>query len=202
MEPLTLLVAAGAAWYFLSRQPKTYSFQPITGGVTHKPWLARVVGITGSGDNKKTMVEIWAPAGSWGPHGNVLVVTYEQTGSDKNSRRSLGVGPEAQPAMVTAAGQDFAIRTVPATVAGIISGAAADDRFPIYEPHSKRKIGHGETYHSGSRWYWTAQYNNGQLIAQGKSFTPAQARRNAIVTANRRYASDKRRVAILRNLHA
>lgn len=199
MEPITLLLAAGAAWYLLSKQQKTHAFQPITGGVTKKPWLARVVGISGSGDNKKTMVELWAPAGSWGPHGNVLVVTYEQTGSDKGSRRNLGVGPEAVPAMVTAAGQDFAIKTAAPTVAGIISGAAAADRFPITDPRG-RKIGFGETYHSGSRWYWTAQYNNGTLIAQGKSLTPRQARANAFATANRRLQSDKKRVAILRNL--
>lgn len=201
MEPLTLIIAAGAAWYFLSRQ-KSFAFQPVTGGVTKKPWLTRVVNITGSGDAKKTMVELWAPAGSWGPHGNVLVVTYEQTGDNKGSRRSLGVGPEAVPAMVTAAGQDFGIQAAPATVQGIISGVSADDRFPIYDPRTRKKIGHGETYHSGSRWYWVAKYNNGQPIAQGKSLTPSQARQHAHQTANRRFQSDRRRVAILRNLRA
>lgn len=201
MEPFTLLLAAGAAWYFLSRK-KTYAFQPVTGGVTGKPWLTRVVSVTGSGDTKKQMVELWAPAGSWGPHGNTLVVTYEQTGSNKDTRRSLGVGPESVPAMVTAAGQDFAIKTTPPTIQGIISGAAADDRFPIFAPGSKRRIGHGETYHSGSRWYWAAHYNNGQLIAQGKSLTPRQARANAISTAHRRLNSDRKRVQILRNLNA
>ncbi len=201
MEPITLILAAGAAWYFLSRQ-KSYAFQPVTGGVTHKPWLTRVVGITGSGDNKKTMVELWAPAGSWGPHGNVLVVTYEQTADNKGSRRSLGVGPEAVPAMVTAAGQDFGIQTAPATVQGIISGAAADDRFPIHDPRTRRKIGHGESFHAGSRWYWVGKYNNGQVIAQGKSLTPRQARQNAHASVNRRFQSDRRRVAIMRNLRA
>ena len=36
-------IAAGVAWYALSRQPKTYAFQSITGGVTKKPWLARTL---------------------------------------------------------------------------------------------------------------------------------------------------------------
>lgn len=201
MEPITVVLAASAVWYLLSRQ-KSFAFQPVTGGVTKKPWLTRVVGISGSGDNKKTMVELWAPAGSWGPHGNVLVVTYEQTGDNKGSRRSLGVGPEAVPAMVTAAGQDFGIQTVPATVAGLISGAAADDKFPIYDPRTKRKIGSGQTYHAGSRWYWIAKYNNGTPIAQGKSLTPALARAHAHATTNRRFQSDRRRVAIMRNLRA
>lgn len=200
MEPLTLIIAAGAAWYFLSKQ-KSHAFEPITGGVTRKPWLARVVGISGSGDNKKTMVELWAPAGSWGPHGNVLVVTYEQTGSNKASRRSMGVGPEAVPAMVTAAGQDFGIQQPPpSTVAGIIAGVSADDTFPIYAPGTRKKIGTGESYHAGSRWFWVAKYNNGQTIAQGKSLTPRQARQNAVATAARRLVSDRRRVSILRNL--
>jgi len=200
MEPITLILAAGAAWYFLSKQ-KTHAFQAVTGGVTRKPWLTRVVGVSGSGDNKKQMVELWAPAGSWGPHGNVLVVTYEQTGSNKGSRRSLGVGPEAVAAMVTAAGQDFGIQqSPPATVSGIIAGVSADDNFPIYDPRTRKKIGTGESYHAGSRWFWIAKYNNGQPIAQGKSLTPRQARANAVATANRRFQSDRRRVSILRNL--
>ena len=199
MEPITVILAAGAVWYYLSRQ-KSYAFQPVTGGVTKKPWLTRVVNISGSGDNKKTMVELWAPAGSWGPHGNVLVVTYEQTGDNKGSRKSLGVGPEAVPAMVTAAGQDFGIQSPATTSAALVSGAAADDRFPIFDPRTRKKIGHGETYHSGSRWYWIAKYNNGTPIAQGKSYTPSQARQHAHQTANRRFQSDRRRVAILRNL--
>lgn len=199
MEPILLTLGIGAVWYWLSRT-KTYAFESVTGGVTKKPWLTRVVGITGSGDNKKTIVEVWAPAGSWGPHGQILVATYEQTGSDKGTRRSLGIGPEAVPAMVTAAGQDFAIKSPPATTSGIINGAAADDRARIYERGTKKPIGVVHSYLDGNRYTWYASFMNGQPIAQGTGRTPSEARFHAATALNRKYASMKRKAAILRSL--
>lgn len=196
MAPLLpIAVAAGALWYF-SRK-KTFAFEPITGGVTGKKWLTRVVGITGAGDAKKTLVEVWSPAGTYGPHLQVLVLTYEQTGSDKNSRVNKGVGPQAIPIMVTDAGKDFGVRQ-PAGVT--VSGVPRPDAVARILDRTGRQVGRTELYHGGDHWAWTAAFNNGRPIAQGTSSTPNQAHRNATTNALRRIDSDRRKARIMKSI--
>lgn len=198
MNPLLVLGGGAAAVYFLSRA-KTFAFEPVKGGVTGKPWLTRTINISGSGDNKKTLVELWSPAGTYGPHQQILVVTYEQTGSDKSTRVSKGVGPEAVPAMVTDAGKDFGIKSLPApTTSGLIAGVSPDATAPIV--HQNKKIGRVDLYHNGRFWQWIAHFNNGRPISQGQSSTPRQAHVNATRTAHRRIASDQRKQRILRGI--
>lgn len=189
---IPIAVAAGALWYF-SRK-KTFAFEPIKGGVTGKNWLTRVVGISGSGDAKKTLVEVWAPAGAYGPHQQILVLTYEQTSSDKGSRLNKGVGPQALPVMVSDAGKDFAVRQPAGTT---VSGSPRPDAVAKIL-HGQRQIGRTELYHGGDHWQWIAVFNNGRPIAQGTSATPAQAHRNATTNAVRRVASDQRKARIMR----
>lgn len=111
MEPITLLALAGTA-YYLSRKKKPTGFpmQQVLGRKTGKTWLTRVVSIVGSGDSKLTTVQVFTPKNSYGPHVEHLVVTYQQTGSDKSARRSIAVNPHALPIMVTDAGKDFGIK--------------------------------------------------------------------------------------------
>lgn len=201
MPPL-LLAAAGAGLLYFATRKKTYAFETVTGGVTGKQWLTRVVSITGSGDTKQQIVEVWAPAGSWGPAGQLLVVTYQQTGSDKNTRKLLSTGPDAVPAMVTAAGQDFGVKSNPA-VQGIIAGVAPDHSGPIIDPRAPggpRQIGKVDVFHNGRNYLWVAAFNNGRLIAKGRSSTPRQAHRNATVNALRRLDSDRRKARIAQRL--
>lgn len=193
MQFLTLGAAAAAVYYFLFRK-KGYGFESVRGSVTGKPWMTRVVSITGSGDDKLTTVELWAPKASWGPHDDMLVATYRQKGSDKGSRQSIAIGPHALPQMVTAAGQDFGIQKAAATV----SGSAADAVYPLYAPGTRRKIGRVETYHDGNRYQWIAEFNNGRPIASGKSYSIAQAQRNATESAMRQVLAAKRKLAIVR----
>lgn len=111
MEPITLLALGAGAIYLMTRKgQKAHPLQPVQGGVTGKQWLTRVLSVTGSGDDKVVTVEVYAPAGSYGPHHQTLVATYAQQGSDKSKRKVLAIGPDAQPQMVTDAGKDFAIK--------------------------------------------------------------------------------------------
>lgn len=66
--------------------------------------------MSGTGEARTTTVEVWSPAGSYGPHLDTLVATYRQTGADTNSRVAISTGPSAVPQMITDAGIDFGIR--------------------------------------------------------------------------------------------
>ncbi len=101
-------LGAGALW-LLSRSNKAPSFSVVTAKSGRK-WLTRTLGVTGTGPARTTTVEVWAPAGAYGPHLDMLVATYKQTGSDTNSRVAISTGPSALPQQITDAGQDFGIR--------------------------------------------------------------------------------------------
>ena len=201
-NPLLLLGAAAAFLFF--NQKKTYGFETVQGKTSGHQWLTRVVSITGSGDDKKTVVEVWAPAGSWGPMQQTLVATYEQTGSDMASRRMLSTGPSAVPQMVTAAGQDFGIKqpAVSTSVSGdaLIAGFRPDVSYPIFNPKTKHRIGKVDIFHSGDQWRWIASFRNGRPIARGTGLTPRQAHSSATRTALRRLESDKRKLLLSRHL--
>lgn len=53
--------------------------------------------------------EVFAPAGSWGPHGELSVLRYTQSGSDMSSRKLVGTGAGVPPEMVTGAKSDFGL---------------------------------------------------------------------------------------------
>lgn len=180
------LGAAGVYWYLHKKEP--YEFQAVTGAVTKKPWLTRVLKVQGTGDAKVTTVELWAPKGSWGPHEQLLVATYQQTGSDKSTRKVLGYGPDALPAMITAAGQDFGI-SKPATS---VSGISSPDFFsPLYSRQGKR-LGSLSAYHDGKKWQWIASTgtrpSKGRPLALGQAPTLRRARMDAARKANARAA--------------
>lgn len=107
--PLVPLALGGFALWYLSRGGSAPPFTPITASSGRK-WLTRTLGVTGTGAARTTTVEVWAPAGAFGPHNQMLVATYKQSGSDTNSRVALSTGPSAVPEMITAAGQDFGIK--------------------------------------------------------------------------------------------
>ena len=106
MEPITLAVLGAGALYLLTRK-KTYPFEPVKGGKTGHQWLARVLSVSGTGEDKKVVVELYSPEKEYGPHVQTWVATYEQTGSDKNSRVVVAQNPDAIPQMITDAGLDF-----------------------------------------------------------------------------------------------
>lgn len=182
MEPLTL-AALGAGGYLLYRHltkkpgAKLNDFQTIKGGVTGRSWAVRQTKTEGSGDSKKVTVEVWAPAGSWGPHTDLLVTTYQQTGSDKNSRVSLGTGPNATPEMVTAVGQDFGVKKPATSVSG-----GPDHVVPLIV--SGRRIGHVEVSHAGNHYDWSAKVNGS--VVSGTGPTPGACVGRALSVGCRR----------------
>lgn len=70
-----------------------------------KSW--RVVMLS-SADGVKTY-EVWTPAGSFGPHEELSVLRYSQTGSDMGSRRVVGVGAGVPDAIKQTAAADFGL---------------------------------------------------------------------------------------------
>jgi hypothetical protein len=102
-----LAIGAAALWFLNQKKAPGFSTVKASSGRT---WYTRTLGVTGSGDARVVTVEVWAPAGSFGPHLDTLVATYQQKGSDQSSRVALSTGPDAVPAMITAAGQDFQIK--------------------------------------------------------------------------------------------
>lgn len=79
-----------------------------------KTW--RVVMLSNTGGVKT--YEVFSPAGSFGPHGELSVIRYTQQGSDVNSRTLLGVGAGVPAVMVTTAGSDFGVPVNPALIPG------------------------------------------------------------------------------------
>lgn len=102
-------LGAVALWALNQKSKSTAQFSTVQ-AKSGRTWLTRTLGVTGSGDDRYTTVEVWAPAGSFGPHQQVLVATYKQKGADTNNRVAISTGPQAVDAMITAAGQDFGIR--------------------------------------------------------------------------------------------
>jgi hypothetical protein len=183
MELFTL-AALGTGGYLLYKHfkketpgAKVNDFQSIKGSVTGRSWAVRTTKVDGSGETKKTTVEVWAPAGSWGPHTDLLVTTYQQTGSNMNSRVSLGTGPNALPEMVTAVGQDFNVKKPTTTVSG-----APDHVVPLIV--SGRRVGHVEVSHGGDHYDWNATVNGS--VVSGVAPTPAAAVGRALAIGNRR----------------
>lgn len=107
--PVVPLALGAAALWALSRSGQKPVFSPVQAKSGRK-WLTRTLGVTGTGAARTTTVEVWAPAGAYGPHLDVLVATYRQTGADTNSRVAVSTGPSAVPKMITDAGIDFGIR--------------------------------------------------------------------------------------------
>ena len=107
--PFVPIALGVAALYALSRSGQKPVFSPVQAKSGRK-WLTRTLCVTGTGDARTTTVEVWSPAGAYGPHLDTLVATYRQTGSDTNSRVALSTGPSAVAQMITDAGIDFGIR--------------------------------------------------------------------------------------------
>ena len=135
--------------------------------------------IQGTGADKVTTVQVWAPAGSWGPHLDVLVTTYQQKGSDKNTRVSLGTGPSAIPQMVTAAGQDFGIKS-PSSGTTVSGAPKPDHKLPLIR--YGQRVGTIDIWHNGKAdWVWKAHANDGEHLASGKAKTLNGVQQNAAV---------------------
>lgn len=107
--PLVPIALGALAVWVLSQQAKAPAFQQVQAKSGRK-WLTRTMSVTGTGAAKQTVVEVWSPAGSFGPHLDMLVATYRQTGSDTNARVAISTAAGVPDAMITAAGQDFGIR--------------------------------------------------------------------------------------------
>lgn len=107
--PLVPLAIGAAVVFALSRSGKSTSFSPVT-AKSGRRWLTRTLGVMGTGPSRTTTVEVWSPAGSYGPHLDTLVATYRQSGEDTNSRVALSTGPSAVAKMIADAGVDFGIR--------------------------------------------------------------------------------------------
>ena len=107
--PLVPLALGAAALWAITQKNKQPQFSTVASKSGRK-WLTRTLGVTGTGDARTTTVEVWAPAGAYGPHLDTLVATYTQKGSNTDSRVALSTGPNAVPQMITDAGQDFGIR--------------------------------------------------------------------------------------------
>ena len=107
--PLGLL-AAGVYWLSSRKEdPKKLPFQTVTAS-SGRVWNTRFVTAYGDGEQKKTVVQLWAPTGAFNNPTPVLVLTYEQTGSDKKARTLIAFGPEATAPMVEAAATDFSVK--------------------------------------------------------------------------------------------
>ena len=103
-----VLAAAGAGAVYLLLKPK----QELVTGRSGKSWRVVLLGNTGG---VKTY-EIFAPAGSFGPHGEMSVLRYSQNGSDMNSRKVVGIGAGVPPEIMTVAASDFGVPFNPSNI--------------------------------------------------------------------------------------
>ncbi len=107
--PLVPIALGAAALWALSRSGQKPVFSPVQAKSGRK-WLTRTLSVSGTAPTQVSTIEVWAPAGAYGPHLDTLVATYRQTGSDMNSRVAVSTGPSAVAQMITDAGVDFGIR--------------------------------------------------------------------------------------------
>lgn len=97
---LLAAVGVGAAAAFASRKPG----DEVT-GKSGKTW--RVVHLGNQAGTNS--YEVFTPEGSFGPHGELSVLRYTQTGSNQASRAITGVGAGVPVAIVQAAATDFGL---------------------------------------------------------------------------------------------
>lgn len=76
-------------------------------GRSGKPW--RVV-LLSNVEGTKTY-EVFTPEKTWGPHPELSVVRYQQTGSDTSRRPIVGTGAGVPAEIVNAAVSDFGLST-------------------------------------------------------------------------------------------
>lgn len=102
---LLLLAAVGiGAAVTLSKKPGD-----LVTGKSGKTW--RVVF---SNDDGVKSYEVITPAESFGPHGELSVLRYSQTGSDQSARKILAVGAGVPVSIVQTAATDFGLPFDPA----------------------------------------------------------------------------------------
>jgi len=104
---LALLAAVGVGVAVALHQKKPGD---VVTGKSGKAW--RVV-LLGNQSGVKTY-EVFAPEGSFGPHGELSVLRYSQSGSDQASRQITGVGSGVPVAIVQTAASDFSLPFDPA----------------------------------------------------------------------------------------
>ena len=114
MQLLTLMLLGTGAYALLSSSKAPPTLQRVKAS-SGRAWLVRIARVTTSPEDgsKKVITEVYAPAGAFGANAQTLVATYEQTGSDKDSRVVVSYGPEATKAMLDAVGKDFRIKKRP-----------------------------------------------------------------------------------------
>ena len=93
---LALLTGYGL-WQLMKPQSENVT------GRSGKPWRVKLLGKTG--DSRE--YEVYAPAGSWGPHAELSVLRYSQLGSDMSSRKVTAVGTPVPVEITTGAMSDF-----------------------------------------------------------------------------------------------
>lgn len=110
-NPLFPLAALGVvAFGAMALSSRPAAAKPAAGsavkGKSGKTW--RVVLLSTSGATKT--YEVFSPAGSFGPHGELSVVRYAQTGADTTARKIVGRGRDVPDAMFTTAAADFGLK--------------------------------------------------------------------------------------------
>lgn len=103
---LVLLAAVGVgAAFALSKKDGD-----VVTGKSGKTWRVVFLG----NQSGTTSYEVFAPASSFGPHDEMSVLRYSQTGSDQASRKITGVGSGVPASIVQTAASDFGLPFNPA----------------------------------------------------------------------------------------
>ena len=111
MNPLIpLALAAGGAYWYISRNavPKAALPPGDTVSLGGRSWIVR--GVTPTGLVGSTWVDVYAPAGSWGPHAELRVLRFTQAVAPGAPRILDGVGDGVPVAMRDAAMAAFQIK--------------------------------------------------------------------------------------------
>lgn len=106
-----IALGAGALGLYALTKSKGGAPEPIGPEVTvvgpsGKTW--NVVPMNRNGDN--VSLDIWAPAGAWGPHAKMRILRYDQKGEDKSTRTYIDSPPGIPKAMMDTAILDFGVK--------------------------------------------------------------------------------------------
>jgi hypothetical protein len=106
MSPLVVLGGVAALVLLASRGKGSAPIGEVVAvtGASGKPWKVALIRA-----NEPKTYDVFAPAGSWGPHTEMFVVRYTQQGADQTSRKIVATGTNPTPEMIATAKADFGL---------------------------------------------------------------------------------------------
>ena len=109
INPLLLLALGGGALALMSNKGNAASSNVITGSFVVKGKSGKSWRVNTRMDGQTMIADVWATAGSFGPHQDIPVMTYTQHGADLSTKKFKEAPANVPSAILTTARVDFGV---------------------------------------------------------------------------------------------